>query len=276
MSYFKTYGSVCYNDSSLINEILSRDLVVSPYELKCGRELLEDNNGWLTEKRIRALKSIGLRCIKLFLGYFVMNFVDTRLSEIAMASMKRNKHNQKLFDYFHTSIANFYKENPTYKPLTIQQYKKSRFYETALARVREKDLKEILSSFKGEFIYGVLSGLIGTLCPMFLSQILVIPAFMMCTYLGFDVGMGSLYNMAIQLDNGLIQIGLSYTKEGIKVANVYLFSVHNGKIVRHEIPDPPRDSYRLSHTQTKEIFSRYTMDGINDNLEQDAKRMMFV
>ena len=253
MSYFKTYGSVCYNDSSLINEILSRDLVVSPYELKCGRELLEDNSGWLTEKRIRALKSIGLRCIKLFLGYFVMNFVDTRLSEIAM-----------------------YKENPTYKPLTIQQYKKSRFYETALARVREKDLKEILSSFKGEFIYGVLSGLIGTLCPMFLSQVLVIPAFMMCTYLGFDVGMGSLYNMAIQLDNGLIQIGLSYTKEGIKVANVYLFSVHNGKIVRHEIPDPPRDSYRLSHTQTKEIFSRYTMDGINDNLEQDAKRMMFI
>ena len=85
------------------------------------------------------------------------------------------------------------------------------------------------------------------------------PIEMMLTYIGIDIGYGSLYNMLVELEGNSIVLGVSYVREGFKLSNLVLYCEGDKeKVYRKKLPDPPRSSYKLTVHDAKKILQEYT------------------
>lgn len=279
MGFFVTYEKNYLLESSIQSSIknnLSSDtkkLLFKPNRL--------DGEYW-TPERIQAIQAIVIISLKIATGYLAAFFVDIKLAKIATAMMIKSKKNTKLYDFLTNEINKFYFDHPSYTPISLKELQKEGFFKYTMAKYYKRSFKDILKQLKPHPISAAIISIINRFIPkMPLNFLLAIPVKMALTYLGFDIGEGSFYNLIIDVNGNATVVGISYTKDGFKLDNIQMFYRTGERISVNNLPDPPKDSYTLSNRDIDNIIDKYGKEEskeikkiTNAKFKNDLKKML--
>ena len=94
------------------------------------------------EEVLEATKLLCATLVKAFVGYFIIMFVDAKLSKFAVNTIKRNQENKPLFDFISKEVEAVYRKHRDYTPCSGEQFKKTSIFNYMLAEWRDKTAKE--------------------------------------------------------------------------------------------------------------------------------------
>lgn len=231
-----------------------------------------------TDKSLR--KAIGYR--KMFvmgtwmlgrwIAFQLMNiFAERHLQKIYVNKLDKHFHNGALVNWLDKQIQSVYDSNQNYQPLPIEQFKKTSIWNRNAAEWRDKTSKQKIRRLTKRSLTIILFILIGKI-PSVYSSLFGIPARLVLAYLGVRLAVGSINKMVVSHNGNSVIIGLSYTRYGFELNNLELFvrRKDDRKIVRVELPDPPRQLY----LPTKKDLSRFLKE--NKSEDQIKKELAVV
>jgi hypothetical protein len=201
----------------------------------------------------------------------VRMFVEFNLQKLYVNKLDKHFHNGALTDWLDKQIQSVYDSNPDYVPLTIEEFKKTTIWQRNAAEWRDKSNKQIIRRLSKRSLTVILLILVGKI-PSVYSTFFDIPARIALAYLGVRLSMGSINTMVVSHNGNSVILGLSFTRYGFELNNPELFvrRKSDGKIVRVELPDIPKELY----LPTKEDIKEFEKE--NKSIDQIKKELAVI
>ena len=230
---------------------------------RATRDSKDNPKNWdlnnLDGEQVERLTAMMYTISKILIGHIVTKFIDIELSRIATAMIVRKPSNEKMYQFISKSIDEIYKKDPKLHAIPLDKFKKTGLINYNMSNFRERSLDDVLMQVKSVGVQTAIQTLVKLLFPIPFSWMVAFPIEMMLTYIGIDIGYGSLYNMLVELEGNSIVLGVSYVREGFKLSNLVLYCEGDKeKVYRKKLPDPPRSSYKLTVHDAKKILQEYT------------------
>jgi hypothetical protein len=223
------------------------------------------------EEVLQATKLLCATIAKAFVGYFMILFADAKLSAFALNTIEKNKANKKLFDFVDKEVEAVYKKHKNYRPCSLDEFKHSSIYNYMLAEWRDKSAKEKAKLAAYKTLDGTILALVSKV-PVPGSALLAIPVKMMLTYVGCDIGIGSIYNIVVNIDGQTLSIGINYRPIGFTLSNFVLYTFNDeGKMIATKLKNPPEKLYRITTADMEEILDKYGRDSGLETLKKWVK-----
>lgn len=282
MSYFKKYPCGGILESSDFVEYLNSRIDVSSLEPSIKRlnspiqqptypyqpPLSPPKPQMSKEEAVLVLAKVGA---KILLGHLIVLFVDIKLSQYTVSVVRENKRNKKLFDFINSQVDMIYRKHPEYTSCNAQEFMKTSIFQYMLAEWREKSAKERAKLLGYKSIDAFITGLVTNLVPIPGSTILAIPVKIVMSYCGVRGIIGSLTNIALEIDGNTISFGLDVGPNGWVFSNLILYALNpEKKLIGIPLKDPPEAYYQVTNKDIEEIIDRY---GDDTNLEKIRKEI---
>jgi hypothetical protein len=191
---------------------------------------------------------------RLLVFRLVKMFIELNLQKCYVNKLDKHFHNGKLTDWLDNQIQSVYDKNPDYQPLSIEEFKKTSIWQRNVAEWRDKTKKQVIRRLTKRSLTIILFILVGKIPTMY-STFFAIPTRLVLAYLGVRLAVGSINTMVVSHNGNSVIIGLSLTRYGFELNNLELFvrRKSDGKIVRVELPDVPKEIYALTKEDIKEF-----------------------
>lgn len=186
--------------------------------------------------------------------HFIKVFVNYNLEKLAVSKLDKHFNNGRLVAWFDKEIEKVYKANPDYKPLSIEEFKKTTTWQRNAAEWRDKTKKQIIKRMSHRVFTATIL-LLCTRIPLPFSFLYSIPARIALAYVGCRLAIGSINTMVVAHNGNSLCLGVSFTKLGFEIVNPELFvrRKSDDKIVRVELPKVPYELYDYTEKELKEI-----------------------
>lgn len=312
MSYFKKYTSTKpYEDEEICNYLISL-LPKSPSKLdsyeyiinKQGKinanidldnlkKILNDKLSYyssmldeplkkimkvydLPEEKLWIVKRLLFLTTKMIIGKFIVTFTDTQLSKFTMNKLSKNFKNKQFVNFLENEIDNVFKLHPNYLRCNGKQFIDTPIFNYMLAEWRDKELEDNAKLLGIKALDSAITAIVSNAVPLPGSSILAIPLKMAMTYCGFKFGqIGSLSNIAVDLNGNAISMGFILTPTGFRITNTLLYCFKpNGKLIAVPLKDPPERAYKLTVQDAKQILKDSINDKENnfDSIKQEVEK----
>lgn len=223
------------------------------------------------EEVLAATKLLCTTLVKLFVGAILIQFADAKLSKFALNTIRKNEKNTKLFEFINKEIEEVYKKHKDYRPCSGKEFMKTNVFDYMVAEWRDKTAKEKAKLAGYKTIDGTIIALASRV-PVPGSALLAIPIKMMLVYVGCDIGLGAIYNLAVDIDGHVLSIGINYKPVGFTLSNIILYSFNKkNKLVGTYLKNPPENLYQITEEDAKKILDKYGKDSGLDVLKKWVK-----
>lgn len=286
MSYFKFYPCFMIQEGFNIDEFVKNRVLKSAGKRHLGmikglnqhpQNQGEKSSGWITpnaQTNTEAVKTIVAVASKLFIGHFITIFVDTKLSEFAVRTIHKHKRNKPLFDFIQNQVDNVYRKHPDYTACNAKQFMKTSIFDYFLSEWRDKTNKERAKLFAYRSIDNAISIIVSETIPLPCSSLLAVPIKMALVYCGCDIGLGSVYNIAVELDGNTLAFGVNYKPVGFTLSNILLYTFNKeGKLIANPIKDPPEKLYKITKDDANKILEKFGDTSDLSTLKKEVKRI---
>lgn len=275
MSYLQKNTCRGILESSSIIEYLERKIPVKAYEPNLKR--LEGQYSPNPPPQPQMTKGEAAKIIlvftsKLLLGHLITLFVDMQLSKFTVNVIRENQKNKKLFRYIKSQIDLVYHKHPDYVSCSAEEFSKSSIYDYMISEWREKSNKERAKLLAYKSIDALITVIVSDIVPVPGSSTLAIPVKMLLSYMGVRGIIGSLYNIALEIDGNTISFGVDLRPDGFLLTNLILYTFNaEKKLIGTYLPDPPEHYYQITNDDIDEILDRYGEDTNLDILRKEIK-----
>ena len=286
MGYLASYSCVGIHESFDIAEFVKKRALESASKpnLRGIKSLQQDqtqnpesNSGWIKqnpETKAEAVKTIVAVMAKLFIGHFITLFVDTKLSEFAVRTIQKHQRNKPLFDFVQRQVDSVYRNHPDYTPCNAQQFMDSSIFDYFLSEWRDKTAKERAKLFAYRSLDNAITIAISDAIPLPGSSVLAVPFKMALTYCGCSIGLGSVYNIAVEVDGNTIAFGVDYRPIGFTLTNLILYTFNGeGKLIGNHLKNPPERLYRITKDDAERILEKFGDTSDLSVLKDEVKRV---
>ena len=284
MSYFATYPCVGIQEGFDINKFIKDTALKSAGAPKLGglkgfqqQPQQNSNSSWIKQdpqSKQEAVKTIVAITAKLLIGHFVTLFVDTKLSEFAVKTVRKHQRNKPLFDFVQRQVDHIYKKNPEYKPCNAQQFMDTSIYDYFMSEWRDKTAKERAKLFGYKSLDNAINIIVGDVVPLPGSSLLGIPIKMALTYCGCDIGLGSVYNIAVEIDGNTIAFGVNYRPVGFTLTNLILYTFDgDGKLIGNHLKNPPEKLYQITRDDAEKILEKFGDNSDLSTVKEEVKKI---
>ena len=286
MSYFNSYPYLMIQEGFDLNEFIKKRALKSAGEHYSGglkalnpqpQNSNQKSSGWITQNpqtSEEAIKTIVAVVSKMFIGHFITLFVNTKLSEFAVKTVRKHHRNKPLFDFVQREVDKVYRKHPDYTPCTAQQFMKSSVFDYFFSEWRDKTNKEKAKLFAYQTIDNAITIIVGDVIPLPASSLLAIPIKMALTYCGCDIGLGSVYNIAVELDGNTIAFGVNYRPIGFTLTNLILYTFNKeGKLIGNHLKNPPENLYKITKDDAEKILEKFGDTSDLTDLKKEVKRI---
>lgn len=273
MSYFKKCSSIERHDDDEIINFVNSVAGIDSLEPKPEKRF-NVNLDKLPPEKQKALKVLFAITVKLIVGHIIRTFVDVNLSKFTIKTLTQTMNNKKLVDFLRNEINSVYEKHPTYKKCSAEEFKETTLFNYMAAEWRDKTEKEIAKNIGKKAIDDAITVLFARGIPIPGSSVLAIPVKMMLTYIGVNIGIGSVYTIAFELDGSTISVGVNYTRIGFTLTDLKLYCFKDSsKLVSVELKEPPKDIYKLDIDTAKEILKKYGANDKLDSLKKEVQKL---
>lgn len=277
MSYLSKNACRGILESSALVEYLDKRIVIKPTEPKLKR--LEGpppsqpnpspNPGMSKEE---AAKTLLKFTAKILLGHLITLFVDIQLSKFTVNVIRENQKNKRLFKYIKSQVDLVYHKHPDYMSCSAEEFSKSSIFNYMIAEWREKTAKERAKLLAYKSIDSLITIVVSDIVPIPGSSTLAIPVKMVLSYIGVRGIIGSLYNIALEIDGNTISFGVDLRPDGFLLTNLILYTFNpEKKLIGTYLPDPPEHYYQITQDDIDDILDRYGEDSNLDILRKEVK-----
>ena len=286
MGYFNSYPCLMIQEGFDVNEFIKNRVLKSAGERYSGgikalnpqpQNSGQKSNGWIVQNpqnNTEAVKTIVAVLTKFFIGHFITLFVDTKLSEFAVRTIHRHKRNKPLFDFIQHQVDQVYRKHPDYTPCNAQQFMKTSIFDYFLSEWRDKTNKERAKLFAYRSLDNAITIVVGDVIPLPGSAVLAVPIKMALTYCGCDIGLGSVYNIAVELDGNTIAFGVNYRPVGFTLTNIILYTFNKeGKLIGNHLKNPPENLYQITKDDAEKILEKFGDTSDLSKLKKEVKRI---
>lgn len=275
MSYFKKNLGRGILESSAIVEYLDRKIEVKGPTPKLNR--LDGQYNPSPDPKPKMSKDEAAKVLltftaKILLGHLITLFVDMQLSKFTVNTIRKNQKNKKLFKYINSQVDLVYHKHPDYTSCNAEEFMKSSIFDYMISEWREKTAKERLKLLSYKSIDALITVLVSDIVPVPGSSTLAIPVKMVLSYLGVRGVIGSLYNIALEIDGNTISFGVDLRPNGFLLTNLILYTFNQDKkLIGTYLPDPPEKYYQITDEDIDEILDKYGEDQNLDILRKEIK-----
>lgn len=286
MGYLANYSCIPIHESFDIVEFVKKRALESASKPKLGdvKSLQPDqtqnpqsDSSWIKQNpqtKEEAVKTMVAVMAKLFIGHFITLFVDTKLSAFAVRTIQKHQRNKPLFDFVKRQVDDVYRKHPDYTPCDAQAFMDSSIFDYFLSEWRDKTAKERAKLFAYRSLDNAITIAIGDVVPLPGSSVLAIPFKMALTYCGCDIGLGSVYNIAVEVDGNTIAFGVNYRPIGFTLTNLILYTFNGeGKLIGNHLKNPPEKLYRITKSDAEQILERFGDTSDLNDLKEEVKRV---
>ena len=287
MSYFELYSCVGIQESSDLAEFIKQRALNQAIEPKLGdlksfqqqspQQNQSSRSSWITKdpkSKEEAVKTIVAITAKLFIGHFITLFVDTKLSKFAVNTIQKHSRNKPLFDFVQHQVDMVYKKHPDYKPCNAKKFMDSSIFDYFLSEWRDKTNKERAKLFGYKTIDNAITIIVGDVIPLPGSSVLAIPVKMALTYCGCDIGLGSVYNIAVEINGNTIAFGVNYRPIGFTLTNLILYSFNGeDKLIGIHLKNPPEHLYQITKDDAEKILEKFGDTSDLSKVKKEVKRI---
>jgi len=275
MGYFKKYPSRGILESSALVEYLDRKIEVKGPTPKLSRLDGQYNPSPTPKPKMskdEAAKVLLTFTAKILLGHLITLFVDIQLSKFTVNTIRKNQKNKKLFRYINSQVDLVYHKHPDYTSCNAEEFMKSPIFDYMISEWREKTNQERLKLLSYKSIDALITILVSDIVPVPGSSTLAIPVKMVLSYLGVRGIIGSLYNIALEIDGNTISFGVDLKPNGFLLTNLILYTFNQEKkLIGTYLPDPPEQYYQITDEDIDEILDKYGEDQNLDILRKEIK-----
>lgn len=275
MGYFKKNPGRGILESSAIVEYLDRRIEVKGPTPKLSR--LDGQYNPSPDPKPKMSKDEAAKVLltftaKILLGHLITLFVDIQLSKFTVNTIRKNQKNKKLFRYINSQVDLIYHKHPDYTSCNAEEFMKSSIFDYMVSEWREKTAKERLKLLSYKSIDALITVLVSDIVPVPGSSTLAIPVKMVLSYLGVRGVIGSLYNIALEIDGNTISFGVDLRPNGFLLTNLILYTFNQDKkLIGTYLPDPPENYYQITDEDIDEIMDKYGEDQNLDIFRKEIK-----
>lgn len=221
-----------------------------------------------------AAKILVIFTAKILVGHLVSLFTDMTLSRLTIKTLEKNKKNTKLFDNLNQQIQGVYTKHKDYHPCSAKQFMNTSMYDYFMSEFRDKSAQDVAKIVGYKSLDNCISIAIGDLVPIPGSALLAIPVKMALTYCGVrGWGLGSLYNMAFEINGNTLSMGIDFRPAGFLLTNFILYTFNGeNKLVATYLKNPPENSYQVTQTDVDNILDKYGKDKNVNILQKDIEK----
>ena len=224
-------------------------------------------NAWFNYNRAIGLRRLLIKLSKWLIRSLVSMFVDNKLRQFTEHRISQYFHNGELYNWFTKQINEVYKKHPEYRPVPIEEYKKTRFWQNAAAEWRDKTTKQKLHKarlYASTLVFMYLCTHLSP--PFFLTELVMsLPIRILLAYFGYQFIFGSIYDIVAEHEGNSLLLKLSLTKDGFALTDpeLYVIRTTDGKLVRVDLPQVPKELYLIRESDIRE-FEKNTNDSLQD------------
>ena len=242
------------------------------------------NQKYISEKAKNILLA---KLLELFFYIVMKKIVVISTKKMAITTMRKNIHNKRIYDYFKSYIDDIYKKNPTYRPLTQDEYKDTSFLEKFKAHFRKRSKEQILTDISKQALDAtldisllpLLAAKLSINLPLFILLIAFNkPVKILLSAIGISLKLGTIDHQLVTFEGKCMHMGLDLSPNGFRIVNVELYSFEgegkNKKLIMSNIPDPPEELYRATKVDVMEFLKQYpanTLSGIKSEISEMMK-----
>lgn len=209
---------------------------------------------------------------KLILGHFLSYFIDMQLSKFTVNVIRKNQQNKLLFDYINKQVDMVYRRNPDYTSCSAKAFMQTPIYDYMLAEWREKSAKERAKLLAYKSIDNMITIAVGDAVPLPGSSVLALPIKMLLSYCGVRGVIGSLYNIALEIDGNTLSFGVDFRPDGFLLTNIILYTFNKEhRLIGTYLPDPPDKYYQITQEDIDKILKKYGDDANIDVFKKEIK-----
>lgn len=283
MSYFKKYPCGVILEESDFVEYLNSYINIQPLEPSI-KQLAGPNQPYnniyqysppipqhkmTREEAVIVLATIGA---KILIGHLIVLFVDLKLSQYTVNIVRQNQRNKKLFNFINSQVELVYRKYPNYKSCNAKEFMKTSIFQYMLAEWRDKTAKERFKLLGYKSADAAITALVSNAIPIPGSPIFAIPVKMVMSYCGVRGIIGSLTNIALEIDGNTISFGLDVGPNGWVFSNLVLYAFNSEKkLVGISLKDPPESYYQVTNKDIEEIIHKYGDDTNLDSIKKEVK-----
>ena len=242
------------------------------------------NQKYISEKAKNILLA---KLLELFFYIVMKKIVVISTKKMAITTMRKTIHNKRIYDYFKSHIDDIYKKNPTYRPLTQDEYKDTSFIEKFKAHFRKRSKEQILTDISKQALDAtldisllpLLAAKLSINLPLFILLIAFNkPVKILLSAIGISLKLGTIDHQLVTFEGKCMHMGLDLSPNGFRIVNVELYSFEgegkNKKLIMSNIPDPPEELYRVTKVDVMEFLKQYpanTLSGIKSEISEMMK-----
>jgi len=295
MAYFETFSCVGIHESDDLVQFIKNKALDSAgapelkslksFQQQQGQNPQPQNppqqgnggSGWIKQNpqtKEEAVKTIVAISAKLLIGHFITLFVDTSLSKFAVRTVRKHQRNKPLFDFIQHQVDMVYKKHPDYTPCNAKKFMDTSIFEYFLSEWRDKTAKEKAKLFAYRSLDNAITIVVGDIIPLPGSSVLAIPIKMALTYCGCDIGLGSVYNIAVEINGNTIAFGVNYRPIGFTLTNLILYTFNGqNKLIGTHLKNPPEKLYQITTADAEKILQKFGANKDLTLLRKEVKRI---
>ena len=223
--------------------------------------------------KTEAAKILVIFTAKMLVGHLVALFTDMTLSRLTVNTIRKNRKNKRLFENINKQIADVYAKHKDYRPCSADEFMQTSIYNYFMSEFRDKSKKEVAQLLAYKSLDNMFAIVLDDIVPIPGSATLAIPVKMLLTYCGVrGWGLGSLYNMAMEIDGNTLSIGIDFRPSGFLLTNIVLYTFNNeNKLIATYLKNPPEHLYQITNKDAEEIMDQYGKDQNLDILRKSIK-----
>ena len=176
-----------------------------------------------------------------------------------------------MFDFINKEVEAVYRKHRDYTPCSAKQFEDTPIFNYMLAEWRDKTAKERAKLAAYKTLDGVILASFNKI-PIPGAVVLSIPFKMMLTYIGCDIGAGSVYTIAAEVDGNTLSFGINFRPIGFTLSNISLYTFNpEGKLISTPIKNPPEKLYKITQSDVDKILDKFGRDSGLETLKKWVK-----
>ena len=224
------------------------------------------------------------KLLQLFFYIAMKKVVEISTKKMAITTMRKTISNEKMYNYFKSHIDEVYAKNPSYRPISKEEYENTNLFQKFAAHFRKRSKDQILTDISKQALDVTLDihllPLLATKLAISLPMFVLLFAFnkpikILLSSIGISLKLGSIDHQIVTFEGKCMHMGLDLSPNGFRIVNVELYSFvgkgDNKKLIMTKIPDPPEELYKPTKSDVLEFLKKYpanTIDGIKTEMRE--------
>lgn len=212
-----------------------------------------DPNAWFNVTRAKSLTLLCVRCAYIIGRAMIRTFVEGQLEKFAAQKIDNRFKNGRLYNWFREQVGRAYQLHPEYKPISAQEFAKTSLWDKYRSEWLDKSRPQVIRRMSLQTLYTIIYCLsLESALPF--AYLYEIPVRIILSYMGIRLGIGSINNLVVDFEGSSLALGVTYTKLGYELVYPELICRReDGKLVRVDLPDVPKELYAITQEDINEI-----------------------